>query len=270
MIRTTFDTVAEGYDSRTLRFFQESARHLTTCLDLTGREQVLDVATGTGIVAIQLAQHLPDGQVTGIDLSGGMLAQAKKKSEARKLHNVSFNEMDMQSIGFPNNHFDAAVCGFGIFFVEDMESQLKHISEKTKPGGQVVISCFYENSFSPLVDMFLSRIRKYGVATPPLPWKRIATEDKCAALYQDAGLVDVRVIRKDLGYYLSNVQEWWDVIWWAGFRHFVSQLSPSLLEAFRAEHLREAEPLATRDGIWLNVNVLYATGTKPQHGASCH
>jgi ubiquinone/menaquinone biosynthesis C-methylase UbiE len=270
MIKTTFDTVARGYDNRALRFFQDSARHLTACLDLTGREHVLDVATGTGIVALRLAQDLPHGQITGIDLSSGMLAQAKKKAEALKLHNVTFLEMDMQSIGFPNDRFDASVCGFGIFFVQDMESQLKHISAKTKPGCRVAISCFDEQAFSPLADMFLSRIRKYGVTAPPLPWKRIGTEAKCAALCQDAGLVGVRVIRRDLGYYLSNVREWWDVIWWGGFRRFVSRLSPSALEAFRAEHLREVEPLTTGDGIRLNLNVLYAMGTKPPAASSCH
>ncbi len=269
MIRRTFDTVSEGYDSRALRFFPESARHLTACLDLLGDEHILDVATGTGTVAIHLAKCLLNGRVTGIDLSNGMLAQARKKAEAQKLQNVIFLEMNMQSIAFPNNHFDAAVCALGIFFVEDMQSQLKHIVEKTKPGGQVAISCFYEDTFFPLADVFFSRLRKFGVEAPPLTWKEIATEDRCAALCELAGIVDVRVIRRDLGYYLRGVREWWDVIWWGGFRRFVSSFSPSVLEAFRAEHLKEIEPLATSDGIWLNMNVLYATGVKPHAGLSC-
>jgi ubiquinone/menaquinone biosynthesis C-methylase UbiE len=263
MIRTTFDTVAEGYDSRPLRFFSESAKHMPKCLDLMGHEHILDVATGTGAVAMQLARNLPHGLVTGIDFSGGMLAKAKTKAKAQELHNITFLEMDMQSIGFPDSLFDAAVCSFGLFFVEDMDAQLKHIVEKIKTGGQVVISSFYEDSFSPLADMFLTRAEKSGVATSALAWKKIATEAKCVSLYQGAGLVDVRVIRRDLGYYLKNDQEWWDLVWWGGFRRFVSGLSPSALEAFRTEHLREVESLRTTHGTWLNLKVLYTVGTKP-------
>jgi ubiquinone/menaquinone biosynthesis C-methylase UbiE len=65
MVRETFDTVAEGYDNRPLRFFPESAKHLAACLDPRGGEQVLDVVTGTGravlaVIAIALGHRGPD------------------------------------------------------------------------------------------------------------------------------------------------------------------------------------------------------------------
>ena len=47
-----------------------------------------------------------------------------------------------------------------------MEQQLKHIAAKVKPGGQVLISCFYEGSFSPCVDLFLDRIERLTVLCP--------------------------------------------------------------------------------------------------------
>lgn len=73
MIQKGFDTVAAGYDHPLLSVFPETAKRLIAHLRLRGAQQLLDVCTGTGVVAIAAAEQLPRGQVTGIDLSTGML-----------------------------------------------------------------------------------------------------------------------------------------------------------------------------------------------------
>ena len=263
MLRETFNTVAAGYDGKALRFFPESARRLAALLDLRGNEEVLDVATGTGHAALALATRLPQGRVTAVDFSPGMLEQARKKAASLKAANVDFLERDMQDLGFPAGRFDAAVCSFGIFFVEDMDSQLAHIVEAVRPGGQVAISGFQENYFHPLKDLMVARLEKYGVQMPPQTWKRIATKEGCVELFRNAGLRDVRVVPDNVGYFLDNAEEWWEVIWNAGFRRMVSQLSPADQERFRREHLEEVAGLATSKGIWLDVGVLFTLGRIP-------
>lgn len=263
MIKKTFDTVADGYDRPALRFFPANARNLTAFLEFKGHEKVLDVAAGTGCVSLTIAQNLLKGKITGIDFSAGMLRQARLKAEAAGINNAEFIEMDMQELRVPDRHFDAAVCSFGIFFVEDMERQLRHISDKVKPGGKVAISNFQEDYFLPFRGMLLDRIKKYGVEIPPMTWKRIAGEGKCKQLFQSAGLKDIRTEIKNIGYYLESADEWWDIIWYAGYRGMVSQLSPDDLQRLREEHLDEVRALKTDDGIWLDVNVIYAVGTKP-------
>lgn len=262
MLKKTFDAASVGYDSPALRFFPESAKNLVSFLNLKGDENTLDVAAGTGGVSLAIAQNLPMGRITGVDLSSGMLAQARSKAQAANIRNAEFIEMDMREIRFPDNHFDAAVCAFGIFFVEDMERQLKHISDKVKPGGKVAISNFHDELFTPIGGMFLDRIKEYGVEIPPMTWKRIATEEKCKLLFQSAGLKDIRTEVKSVGYYLKDADEWWDVIWFAGFRGMVNQLSPDALKRFREEHLDEVQEMKTKDGIWLDVEVIYTAGTK--------
>ena len=81
----------------------------------------------------------------------------------------------MQDLKFSEGDFDVAVCAFGIFFVEDMESQLSRIASTVKPGGSIMISNFQENYFHPLKDMLYERLESYGVQMPPQTWKRIAT-----------------------------------------------------------------------------------------------
>ncbi len=262
MFKKTFDTVAEGYDNSALRFFPDSAEHLSSLLNLKGDERVLDIATGTGNVALRLAEDLPHGYITGIDFSKGMLAQANRKVETLNISNIRFVEMDMQAIDFPDNHFDTAVSAFSIFFITDMEEQLNHISRKVKHGGKIIITTFFENAFSPLVEMFLNRLETYNVEIPPMAWKRVATEEKCISLFNTANLKDIRSHLKDSSYYLKDSSDWWYIIWNGGFRGLISQMSDNDIERFKTEHLNEVQELSTDNGIWLEMKVLFTIGTK--------
>jgi ubiquinone/menaquinone biosynthesis C-methylase UbiE len=260
----TFNTVSAGYDNHALRFFSKSARYMARYLDTPNIRRVLDVATGTGNLALEIARTFPDTQVTGIDFSAGMLSQAQAKAKKEGIGNTEFVEMDMHEITLPDGYFDAAVCAFGVFFAEDMAEQLRHMAAKARPGGRIAISCFYEDSFQPLVEILADRLEQYGVERPPLRWKLIATRPKCRALFRDAGLKEIRVEQQDLSYYLHGPEEWWDIVWNAGFRNQVSQLPSNDLESFKGEHLREIKTLRTLDGIWLNVSVLYTSAIRPE------
>jgi len=260
--KNTFNTVASGYDNPSMRFFSESARHISSCLKLRGDEHVLDVATGTGIAALTIAKDLPNGQVTGIDFSHGMLSQATKKRDEKEINNVTFVPMDMQAIEFPDKHFDIAISAFSIFFVEDMAKQLKHIVRKVKNDGKIIITTFHINAFKPLIDLFLSRLSLYGIEAPSLAWKHLATEEQCVSLFNSVGLKNIKSVKKDLGYYLSNASEWWYIVLNAGLRGMVNQLNASDLKKFQKEHLAEIEELTSPKGIWLEMNILYTFGVK--------
>lgn len=263
ILKETFDTVSNGYDNSVLRFFPASAAHMTSLLGMRGNEHVLDVACGTGHASLALARMLPAGRVSAVDFSSGMLDQARQKAASLNLNNVEFIERDMTSLGFLENTFDAAVCAFGIFFVEDMDAQLAHIASAVKPGGRIMISNFQKTYFHPLKDLMAKRLSGYGVQMPPQTWKRVATEAGCRQLFEKTGLVDIRVESKNVGYHLASAEEWWDVVWNAGFRRMVSQLSTQDQARFKQEHLCEIEALRTDKGIWLDVGVLYTIGTKP-------
>jgi ubiquinone/menaquinone biosynthesis C-methylase UbiE len=259
-LKKTFDMVAEGYGSTGMEFFHNAAAHLPRIFKLQGHEHVLDVATGTGIAATAIAPHLPRGKVTAIDLSESMLAQARARAQRQALTNIELHSMDMQNIGFDDAHFDAANCSFGLFFLPDMLSLLQHIAGKVKPGGQVVTCSFYQGAFEPNVDLFLERIQRYGVEPPPFTWKNICTEEKYQALYASAGLSAIQLHRFDIGYPLQDAEDWWRIIWYAGFRGLVAQLSDVQLTEFKRDHLAEIAALQTEHGIPLNVAVLFASG----------
>ncbi len=97
MIQNGFDTVAAGYDHPSLSFFPETARRLIEHLQLNTSDKLLDVCTGTGVVALTAAEKLSQGKVTGIDLSSGMLKQATKKAIEKGFINTT--AMDGGSAG---------------------------------------------------------------------------------------------------------------------------------------------------------------------------
>ncbi len=262
ILKETFNTVSAGYNNKALRFFPASAEHMATLLGLRGDERVLDVACGTGHASLAVARMLPRGRVTAVDFSSGMLDQARQKAKALNAGNVEFIERDMQDLGF-DGRFDVAVCAFGIFFAEDMDAQLARIVSAVKPGGKVMITNFQESYFQPLRDLFFNRLAACGVQNPPQAWKRIAQEAGCRQLFDKAGLADIRVESKNVGYHLENAEQWWDIVWNAGFRRMVGQLKPEDQERFKREHLHEVEAIRNKKGIWLDVGVLYTTGTKP-------
>ena len=262
LLKDTFDAVAGGYDKDALRFFPASAEHMAGLLKLHGDEHVLDVACGTGHAALALSAVVPRGRVTAVDFSAGMLDQARKKAASRNRGNIEFLERDMTALGFPGDFFDAVVCAFGIFFIEDMEKQLAHMTSVVKPGGTVMITNFRENYFHPLKELMAGRLQALGVQMPPQTWRRIANEAACRDLFEKAGLADIRVETKNVGYYLETAEQWWDIVWNAGFRRLVSQLKPEDQVRFKREHLHEVEALRDEKGIWLDVGVLYTSGVK--------
>ena len=144
----------------------------------------------------------------------------------------------------------------------DMETQLAHIATMVKPGGRVMICNFLDNYFQPMRNLLFNRIATYGVQDPPQAWKRIANEAGCRQLFETAGLTNIHVEQKNVGYYLQSADEWWDIVWNAGFRRLVARLSEQDQERFKQEHLQEVGALRTDKGIWLDVGVLYTVGTK--------
>lgn len=262
LLKETFDTVAAGYDSRALRFFPASAARMAALLELRGDERVLDVACGTGHASLALARNLPAGRVTAVDFSPGMLRQARHKAAAMNIANIDFLERDMQALGFSDGSFDAAASAFGIFFVEDMAAQLAHIAATVKPGGRVIISNFQEGYFQPLKELFVERLTGYGIPPQPQTWKRIASEAGCRQLFEQAGLMGVSVRTENLGYFLEDAEQWWDIVWNAGFRRLVSRLSLKDQSRFKREHLEDVGAMVTPEGLWLDVGVLFTSGVK--------
>jgi len=260
-IRNTFNTVADAYGAGACRFFHSAGEFMANSLPLQGSEHVLDVASGTGAAAIPLARRLPKGKVSAVDFSAGMLAQSQSRANQEQLANIDFHTFDMTAMPFPERGVDHANCAFGLFFVQDMTQLLSHIGSKVKAGGTVTVSGFCGDSFMPHAGLAINKMREFGLDIPdqPFGWKRMAEPEQLHALFASAGLKDVEIVRKSLGYY-TDAEGWWEVIWNAGFRGLVAQLGDRVDE-FKQAHLEEVTALAGDKGVWLEIDVNFTRGS---------
>ena len=140
-----FDRIAKRYDllNRLIsfgldhRWRQKLLRNLGP---IGSDDSVLDVATGTGDVAIAIAKAFEGARVTGLDPSIGMLNIGREKIAARNLEpRVELIAGDAQEMPFQNDTFAAACISFGIRNVPDRVKGLKEMARVTKPGGKVVV-----------------------------------------------------------------------------------------------------------------------------------
>jgi demethylmenaquinone methyltransferase/2-methoxy-6-polyprenyl-1,4-benzoquinol methylase len=139
-----FDEISGKYD-----FLN---RFLSAGIDVTWRKKMLktlkplqpkimlDVATGTGDVAIMAEALLKPEKIIGIDISDGMLDLGREKLRTRQLTDViTLQNGDSEAINFPDNSFDAVTVAFGVRNFENLEKGLQEILRVLKPGGMLCV-----------------------------------------------------------------------------------------------------------------------------------
>ncbi len=138
-----FDTISENYDglNRVISFGIDTTwrKKVIKLIAATNPQNALDIATGTGDLAISLAEAGIDN-VTGLDLSEGMLSVGRKKIKEKNLENkITMVQGDSEALPFEENHFDAICVAFGVRNFENLQKGLAEIYRVLKPGGIFVV-----------------------------------------------------------------------------------------------------------------------------------
>lgn len=138
-----FDTISTQYDSlnRVISFGIDRSwrRKVEKLVAANKPKKIIDLATGTGDLAIQLS-HFSDAEIVGLDISNGMLEVGRKKIAEKKLsEQIKMVLGDSEKIPFSDAHFDAATVAFGVRNFENLEKGLSEILRVLKPGGVLVV-----------------------------------------------------------------------------------------------------------------------------------
>jgi demethylmenaquinone methyltransferase / 2-methoxy-6-polyprenyl-1,4-benzoquinol methylase len=143
-IEQMFDSIATHYDSlnRTMSMGLDISwrRKGLKLLGEKSPQEILDIATGTGDLAIMAHGQLHPKKILGVDISEEMMKVGKHKVESLGMADaVSFAKEDCMELSFDDNSFDAAMVAFGVRNFEDLDKGLKEIRRVLKPGGQLMI-----------------------------------------------------------------------------------------------------------------------------------
>ena len=142
-------------------------------------KSILDVATGTGDMAILANKLLTADKIIGIDISEGMLEIGKKKIEKLGLQQrIALLKGDSETILFDNNSFDAVSVAFGVRNFQDLELGLSEIKRVLKPDGKLVVLEFTKPKL-PVIKNFYNLY--LNLIAPTIGW--VISKNKNAYQY---------------------------------------------------------------------------------------
>lgn len=158
-VEQMFDNISHRYDflNRLLSagIDVQWRKKIVKRIQALGAERILDVATGTGDLAIAIAQGNPNASITGFDLSAGMLAKGVEKVKAKGLENqVEMIQGDAENMPFESDSFDVVTVAFGVRNFENLEKGLLELQRVLKPGGKLMILEFSYPEKFPMKQLY--------------------------------------------------------------------------------------------------------------------
>ncbi len=135
--RYGWDLAVDSYDKYWVPVLRDCSAKCIALADLRPGEQVLDVATGTGIAAIMAAQRVgQEGKVVATDLAEKMIDRARTEAQRVGLANMDFQRMDAEELDYPDNSFDVVLCVLGLMYPAYPLKAIEEIHRVLKPGGR--------------------------------------------------------------------------------------------------------------------------------------
>lgn len=158
-VASMFNNIAHSYDfvNHVLSFNMDKRwrKQLVKRLPTNHPTRILDVATGTGDLAIMMAKHCKGAKTRAVDISENMLEIAKKKAYKAKLDDkILFQKANVESLPFEDNTFNYCTISFGMRNFENIDKSLKEIYRCLKPGGKLFILEFGKKPSSKFLQFF--------------------------------------------------------------------------------------------------------------------
>ncbi|HEY9802029.1 MAG TPA: class I SAM-dependent methyltransferase [Leptolyngbyaceae cyanobacterium] len=262
----------QTYKTEVIKFFNSRTSYdndytisralpLLDLIPLQSGQQVLDLATGTGIMAISSAEIVGStGKVIAVDFSSGMLAQAQDKINKLGLQNIELIKADVEYVNFEDESFDVILCSTAIVYFQDIPAALSKWYRYLKKGGIVGFSCCSEESCD--APTIISACAKNGISLSNIN-ESTGTIEKCHELMQTAGFEDIELKTQQFGFYRSLEQaKAWNGGWFHPKENPLLNLSSAQMEELKAEYRREVEAKATEQGVWYEHLIFFVTGRK--------
>jgi len=206
-----WNLVSPGYTDVLLPEFTKYGLSVLERVPLTKSNNVLDVATGPGTMAMLLSPLVK--QVTGIDFADQMIEQAREQVSKRGINNIDLHVGDAQTLPFADESFDAAFSMFGLIFFPDRNQGLKEMVRVLRPGGKVALTSWVPFKEVPLIQALFAAIGRhlntpFGSDGPP----PLGTSELIHAELGAAGFVTIETVRIEHTSHAPSLQAYWQTM----------------------------------------------------------
>ena len=268
----TWDKFSPGWrkwDNWTMNFLRPMGAKIIEALHIQPTDQVLDIATGTGEPGLSIARLAPQGHVTGLDLSEGMLATARDNAAQQHLANYTALAGDACALPFPDAHFDAISCRMGFMFFPDMLLAAQQMYRVLKPGGRLATCVWSAPPHNPWITTMMSTISSQLALPAPPPGApgmfRCAQPGMLAALLETAGFQHVREEELQSTVTFNGPEEYWQNMLEVGAPVVaaMSQADEATRAAIKQALFAKLEPLVADGKILLPFGSLVLVAQKP-------
>jgi SAM-dependent methyltransferase len=209
----------------------------------------LDLACGSGQPSATAAGRVrPDGRVIATDLSPDMVAVTKRKAARLGLDNLEAQEMDMQSLTFPDATFDAATCRFGLMFPPDPVKAASEIRRVLKPGARFATAVWDVPAKNPFFTSITSVLGEFVPLPPPDPAApgvfRLAPPGELERVLKAGGFSSIAVEARPITLVYGSLEEYWQIQTdlAAPLRAAIASLSPDKIVQLKAKIFEGLKP----------------------------
>ena len=297
---TSYDPVADTFDHFTNLTTKTISSRLIHWAGLRPQHHVLDVGTGTGVVAIEAARHIaPPGSVRGIDLSGGQIAVARRNAtDAGLSSRVCFDQGDAEQLPYENQSFDVVLSLYTLLHLPNPGQALSQMYRVLKPGGTLAVGIGSPCPWNSLQGVWnrLTRVKDWvrlkqgklllahrhleALTDKHLPRGPAAPEitdlarhhslrgQKAGLLVRNAGFDNIRTNWQSGKLVLESAEEFWRLqsTFSSLCRKRLSTATAEEVERLRADFFEVCNSVKARGGsMEYHYAALVICGTKPVH-----
>ena len=230
-----FALIARSYEPGAVEFVQR--------LNLAPGARVLDVACGTGNLALPAARA--GAVVTGVDIAGNLIQQARSRAEAEGL-SARFDEGDAEQLPYPNTSFDVVVSMFGVMFAPRPDLVASELLRVCRPGGRIALANWTSGGFvGKMFKTIATHVPPPANMPSPLKWG----DEDVVRERLGPGASEIRFTRRLISFNFAfgpeEVVEFWRVYYGPTKRAF---------EAVAAENDKQAALRADLERLWSENN----------------